>query len=158
MSSDAAKRATAKYQREKMESISIRVKRSEGLNDQIKHAAAVQGVKPAQFIKQAITAAINGIQLQPVTPTATAPADVPEGYTLIPCRPDQEPLKVLLPVDKHYNQRIQALVKAGRAPSRAIFVMQALDKHLSDAQPRDQYEFPDEFFTGDPADNPPPLQ
>jgi hypothetical protein len=162
MSSDAAKRATAKYQREKMESISIRVKRSEGLNDQIKHAAAVQGVKPAQFIKQAITAAINGPQPvqapQPQPPATTAPADVPEGYTLIPCRPDQEPLKVLLPVDKHYNQRIQALVKAGRAPSRAIFVMQALDKHLSDAQPRDQYELSDEFFTGDPADNPPPLQ
>jgi hypothetical protein len=36
--------------------------------------------------------------------------------------------------------------------------MQALDKHLSDVQPRDQYELPDEFFTGDPADNPPPLQ
>jgi hypothetical protein len=158
MSSDAAKRATAKYQREKMESISIRVKRSEGLNDQIKHAAAVQGVKPAQFIKQAITAAINGPQPQPDTTPATAPAAVPEGYTLIPCRPDQEPLKVLLPVDKHYNQRIQAFVKAGRAPSRAVFVMQALDKHLSDAQPRDQYELPDEFFTGDPADNPPPLQ
>ena len=163
MSSDAAKRATAKYQREKMESISIRVKRSEGLNDQIKHAAAVQGVKPAQFIKQAITAAINGPQPvqapqpQPDTTPAT-PAAVPEGYTLIPCRPDQEPLRVLLPVDKHYNQRIQALVKAGRAPSRAVFVMQALDKHLSDTQPRDQYELPDEFFTGDPADNPPPLQ
>lgn len=164
MSSDAAKRATAKYQREKMESISIRVKRSEGLYDQIKQAASVQGVKPAQFIKQALTAAVHApqpvqeAQPQPDTTQATAPADVPEGYTLIPCRPDQEPLKVLLPVDKHYNQRIQALVKAGLAPSRAIFVMQALDKHLSDAQPRDQYELPDEFFTGDPADNPPPLQ
>ena len=163
MSSEAAKRATAKYQREKMELISIRVKRSEGLSDQIKQAAAVHGVKPAQFIKQAITAAINGPQPvqapqpQPDTTPAT-PAAVPEGYTLIPCRPDQEPLRVLLPVDKHYNQRIQALVKAGRAPSRAVFVMQALDKHLSDAQPRDQYELPDEFFTGDPADNPPPLQ
>ena len=59
MSSDAAKRATAKYQREKMESISIRVKRSEGLSDQIKQAATVQGVKPAQFIKQAIQDAIH---------------------------------------------------------------------------------------------------
>lgn len=163
MSSEAAKRATAKYQREKMESISIRVKRSEGLYDQIKQAASVQGVKPAQFIKQALTAAVHAPQPvqapQPQPPATTAPtAAVPEGYTLIPCRPDQEPLKVLLPVDKHYNQRIQALVKAGRAPSRAIFVMQALDKHLSDAQPRDQYELPDEFFTGDPADSPPPLQ
>ena len=157
MSSDAAKRATAKYQREKMESISIRVKRSEGLYDQIKQAASVQGVKPAQFIKQALTAAVHAPQPQPDA-TAATPAAVHEGYTLIPCRPDQEPLKVLLPVDKHYNQRIQALVKAGRAPSRAVFVMQALDKHLSDMQPRDQYELSDEFFTGDPADNPPPLQ
>jgi len=114
---------------------------------------------------QATGATVNGFisgatldRLDGKAPPAPAPATVPEGYTLIPCRPDQEPLKVLLPVDKHYNQRIQALVKAGRAPSRAIFVMQALDKHLSDAQPRDQYELPDEFFTGDPADNPPPLQ
>ena len=60
-SSEAAKRATAKYQREKMESISIRVKRDEHLNDRIKVAAQIQGIKPAQFIKQAITDAINNV-------------------------------------------------------------------------------------------------
>ena len=92
MSSDAAKRATAKYQREKMESISIRVKRSEGLNDQIKHAAAVQGVKPAQFIKQAITAAINGPQpvqaAQPQPDITTATATAAEDLLQVPLSHD----------------------------------------------------------------------
>ena len=90
MSSDAAKRATAKYQREKMESISIRVKRSEGLNDQIKHAAAVQGVKPAQFIKQAITTAINGPQpvQAPQPQPDTTPATAPDNVLQVPLSPN----------------------------------------------------------------------
>ena len=56
--SEAAKRATAKYQREKMESISIRVKRDEGLGDRIRTAAACRGIPPAQYIKRAILAAL----------------------------------------------------------------------------------------------------
>lgn len=56
--SEAAKRATAKYQREKMESISIRVKRNEGLGNRIRAAAAGHGIPPAQYIKRAILAAL----------------------------------------------------------------------------------------------------
>lgn len=156
--------ANARYNSKTFDVLQCRVKKSENINQRIDDAIRGTDISKAAFILDAIRAKLDGpqpvqaAQPQPPATTATAPADVPEGYTLIPCRPDQEPLKVLLPVDKHYNQRIQALVKAGRAPSKAIFVMQALDKHLSDAQPRDQYELPDEFFTGDPADNPPPLQ
>ena len=156
--------ANARYNSKTFDVLQCRVKKSENINQRIDDAIRGTDISKAAFILDAIRAKLDNPQPvqapqpQPPATTATAPADVPEGYTLIPCRPDQEPLKVLLPVDKHYNQRIQALVKAGRAPSRAIFVMQALDKHLSDAQPRDQYELPDEFFTGDPADNPPPLQ
>jgi len=94
MSSEAAKRATAKYQRDKMESISIRVKRDEGLSDQIKQAATVQGVKPAQFIKQAIKDAIRAkldgpqpvqaAQPQPPATTATAAEDLLQ----VPLSPD----------------------------------------------------------------------
>ena len=154
--------ANARYNSKTFDVLQCRVKKSENINQRIDDAIRGTNISKAAFILDAIRAKLDNPQPvqapQPQPPATTAPADVPEGYTLIPCRPDQEPLKVLLPVDKHYNQRIQALVKAGRAPSRAIFVMQALDKHLSDAQPRDQYELPDEFFTGDPADNPPPLQ
>jgi hypothetical protein len=156
--------ANKRYNDNKTDVLQCRVKKSENINQRIDDAIRGTNTSKAAFILDAIRAKLDNPQPvqapqpQPDTTPATAPAAVPEGYTLIPCRPDQEPLKVLLPVDKHYNQRIQALVKAGRAPSRAIFVMQALDKHLSDAQPRDQYELPDELFTGDPADNPPPLQ
>ena len=156
--------ANARYNSKTFDVLQCRVKKSENINQRIDDAIRGTNISKAAFILDAIRIKLDNPQPvqapqpQPPATTATAPADVPEGYTLIPCRPDQEPLKVLLPVDKHYNQRIQALVKAGRAPSRAIFVMQALDKHLSDAQPRDQYKLPDEFFTGDPADNPPPLQ
>lgn len=156
--------ANARYNSKTFDVLQCRVKKSENINQRIDDAIRGTDISKAAFILDAIRAKLDNPQPvqapqpQPPATTATAPADVPEGYTLIPCRPDQEPLKVLLPVDKHYNQRIQALVKAGRAPSRAIFIMQALDKHLSDAQPRDQYELPDEFFTGDPADNPPTLQ
>ena len=156
--SAAQARATAKWEKNNYDRSLIRFPK--GTQERIK----ATGESINGFVNRLVKAALDGPQPvqapqpQPPATTATAPADVPEGYTLIPCRPDQEPLKVLLPVDKHYNQRIQALVKAGRAPSRAVFVMQALDKHLSEAQPRDQYELPDEFFTGDPADNPPPLQ
>lgn len=103
------------------------------------------------FVNRLVKAELDG---PASTPTA------PEGYTLVPCRPDQEPLKVLLPVDKHYNQRIQQAVNAGHAPSRAAYVMRVLDEQLykdfHSPAPR-QYDLPDEFFTGDPADNPPPL-
>jgi hypothetical protein len=163
--------ANARYNSKTFDVLQCRVKKSENINQRIDNAVkAIQEAtgndkySKAAFILDAIRAKLDNPQPvqapqpQPDTTPATAPAAVPEGYTLIPCRPDQEPLKVLLPVDKHYNQRIQALVKAGRVPSRAVFVMQALDKHLSDAQPRDQYELSDEFFTGDPAANPPPLQ
>lgn len=147
--------ANKRYNDSKTDVLQCRVKKSENINQRIDDAIRGTNISKAAFILDAIRAKLDNPQ--PDTTPATSAA-VSEGYTLIPCRPDQEPLKVLLPVDKHYNQRIQALVKAGRAPSRAVFVMQALDKHLSDAQPRDQYELPDEFFTGDPADNPPPLQ
>lgn len=59
MTSDAAKRATAKYQSEKMELISIRVKRDEGMSERIRQGAQKRGIKPAQYIKQAILSALE---------------------------------------------------------------------------------------------------
>lgn len=70
MSSDAAKRATAKYQREKMESISIRVRKAERLYDRIKQGAVKRGIPTAQYIKQAITSNLDadGITLDSLPP------------------------------------------------------------------------------------------
>lgn len=59
MTSEAAKRATSKYQSEKMELVSIRVKRDEHLSDRIKLGAQKRGIKPAQYIKQAIITALE---------------------------------------------------------------------------------------------------
>ena len=88
-------------------------------------------------------------QPQPDTPPAPAPAtstpQPPEGYTLIPDRPGLEPIKVLLPVDKRYNQRIYAAVKQGRAPSGAMYVMAALDKQLA-ADEADEKRKLDRYF------------
>lgn len=111
MSSDAAKRATAKYQREKMESISIRVKRSEGLYDQIKQAAAARGIKPAQFIKQALTTAVNP---PTVNPTATG----------------NNVLLIEYPPEKLYNERIQLLIDAGITSSVSEYVGSVLFNDL----------------------------
>ena len=119
MSSEAAKRATAKYQREKMELISIRVKRSEGLSDQIKQAAAVHGVKPAQFIKQAITAAINGpqpvqaAQPQPPATTATTAGDL---------------LQVPLSPDMVHN--MDGAIRCGYSSDRVQYAIRAINTQL----------------------------
>lgn len=136
MSSEAAKRAVAKYQREQMESISIRVKRAEGLYNRIKQAATVQGVKPAQFIKKALVTALDGpqpvqAQTQPQTQPATnaaptAPANIPDQFGM-------EYLRVLLPASMRYNERISEAVYNGAAKSEKIFVMQALDRRLHEA-------------------------
>jgi hypothetical protein len=92
------------------------------LNDQIKHAAAVQGVKPAQFIKQAITAAINGPQPQPDTTPATV--TVPDTPPDIP--PDMECVSVLSPVDQRVSARIDGAVKYGYGVSRDRYILDAI--------------------------------
>ena len=128
MSSEAAKRATAKYQREKMESISIRVKRSEGISDQIKQAATVQGIKPAQFIKQAIQNAIRA-KLDGPQPVQTQP----QPYTT-PATGDNV-LLIEYPPDKLFNERIRVLIDAGITPGVSEYIgpilFDELDSELS---------------------------
>ena len=125
----------ANYEAENYDKVLIRLPR--GTKDRIKATGAtVNG-----FISTATLQALDNSQPaqapqpQPDTPPPTAPAastpQPPEGYTLIPDRPGLEPIKVLLPVDKRYNQRIYAAVKQGRATSGAMYVMAALDKQLA---------------------------
>lgn len=115
MASDAAKRATAKYQREKMESISIRVKRSEGLYDRIKQAAAARGVKPAQFIKQALLTALD---MSRGAPSDNSPAT------------GDNVLLIEYPPEKLYNERIQLLIDAGITSSVSEYVGSVLFNDL----------------------------
>lgn len=169
MVSKAKVAANARYNVKTYDVISFRVQKSENINQRIDDAIQGTNTSKAAFILDAIRAKLDGPQpdTTPATDTASPPQPAtnaaptaPDGYTLVPCRPDQEPLKVLLPVDKRYNQRIQQAVNAGHAPSRAAYVMRVLDEQLykdfHSPAPR-QYDLPDDFFTGDPADNPPPL-
>ena len=121
MSSEAAKRATAKYQREKMELISIRVKRSEGLSDQIKQAAAVHGVKPAQFIKQAITAAINGPQpvQAPQPQPDTTPATAPDNVLQVPLSPNMV-------------TNMDGAIRCGYASDRVQYAIRAINTQIQE--------------------------
>ena len=148
MVSKAKIAANARYNVKKYDVVSFRVSKDENINQRIDDAVkAIQEAtgndkySKAAFILDAIRAKLDGQQPaqapqpQPTTTTPTAPAtstpQPPEGYTLIPDRPGLEPIKVLLPVDKRYNQRIYAAVKQGRAPSGAMYVMAALDKQLA---------------------------
>lgn len=116
MTSDAAKRATAKYQREKMESISIRVKRSEGLYDRIKQAAADRGIKPAQFIKQALLTALD---MSRGVPSDNSPAT------------GDNVLSIEYPPEKLFNERIQLLIDAGITSSVSEYVGSVLFDQLN---------------------------
>lgn len=126
----------ANYEAENYDKVLIRLPR--GTKDRIKATGATVNGFISTATLQALDNAAQPAQApqpQPVTTPATVPAastpQPPEGYTLIPDRPGLEPIKVLLPVDKRYNQRIYAAVKQGRAPSGAMYVMAALDKQLA---------------------------
>lgn len=128
MSSEAAKRATAKYQRDKMESISIRVKRDEGLYNRIKQAATVQGVKPTQFIKQALLNALYNPQ--PVQATHPQPQTNPATPAAPDIPPDMERISVLSPVDQRVSARIDGAVKYGYGVSRGRYILGAILSQL----------------------------
>ena len=120
MSSEAAKRATAKYQRDKMESISIRVKRTEGLYDRIKQAAAAEGIKPAQFIKSAIEARING---------NTAPTETAQRVQAQPQQPLPEGA-VIVQLDAPLIHNMDGAISHGYGVNRQQYIVQALDAQL----------------------------
>lgn len=111
MTSESAKRATAKYQREKMESISIRVKRDEMLSDRIKQAATARGIKPAQFIKQVLS--------QAVKPSDSNNPATPGNVLIIEYDPD-----------KAYRERIQILIDAGIVSNVSDYLLSIIGDRL----------------------------
>ena len=107
MVSESAKMATAKYQRDKMESISIRVKRSEGLYNRIKTAAAAEGIATAKYIKQAIEARLDGLQ------------------------PDTTPVNgIIVAMNDTTVHSVDQAVKAGYGTSRDQYIIHATIEQL----------------------------
>jgi hypothetical protein len=153
MSSEAAKRATAKYQRDKMESISIRVKRDEGLYNRIKQAATVQGVKPAQFIKQALLNALDNSR------PAQAPQPQPD---TTPATPPDDVIQVPLSPDMIHN--MDGAIRCGYSSDRVQYAIRAIntqiqqdiaaekEKRRSCVQPAMSYTY-DPYYDDAPPDD-----
>lgn len=131
MVSKAKIAANARYNLKKYDVISFRASKDESINQRIDDAiAAINATIPnpddkiskASFILDAIKAKLDG---QPAAPTPAAAASTPIG---------EEYLNILLPVGMHYNERISEAVYNGAAKSERIFVMQALDRRLCEAE------------------------
>lgn len=132
MVSKAKIAANARYNLKKYDVISFRASKDESINQRIDEAvAAINATIPnpddkiskASFILDAIKAKLDG-QSAP-TPEPAPAAQTPIG---------EEYLNILLPAGMHYNERISAAVYNGAARSERIFVMQALDRRLREAE------------------------
>lgn len=134
MVSKAKIAANARYNLKKYDVISFRASKDESINQRIDEAvAAINATIPnpadkiskASFILDAIKAKLDG---QSAAPTP-APEPAPAAQTPI----GEEYLNILLPTGMHYNERISEAVYNGAAKSARIFVMQALDRRLREA-------------------------
>lgn len=132
MVSKAKIAANARYNVKKYDVVSFRVSKDESINQRIDEAiAAINATIPrkedqiskASFILDAIKAKLDGQTAPAPEPTPPA-AQTPTG---------EEYLNILLPAAMHYNERISQAVYNGAAKSGRIFVMQALDKRLHEA-------------------------
>ena len=120
--------ANRRYNEKTFDVLQCRIKKDEHINERIKEAvdainAAILNeadkISKASFILDAIKAKLDGQQ--------TAPAPAAQAH------PGEEYLNILLPTSMHYNERISEAVYNGAARSEKIFVMQALDRRLHEA-------------------------
>ena len=127
--------ANRRYNEKTFDVLQCRIKKDEHINQRIDDAvAAINATIPrkedqiskASFILDAIKAKLDG---QSAAPTP-APEPAPAAQTPI----GEEYLNILLPVGMHYNERISEAVYNGAAKSARIFVMQALDRRLREAE------------------------
>lgn len=148
MVSKAKIAANARYNVKKYDVVSFRVSKDESINQRIDEAVSATNatiakpedkISKASFILDAIKAKLGTMttdQQQHHDPFAGAPVTE-----------DKEPIKVLLPRSERYNERIAAIVKAGYAPSRATYVMQALNEKLVHDEAREKTKL-DRYFAG----------
>lgn len=127
--------ANRRYNEKTFDVLQCRIKKSEHINERIDEALKTindaipnekDKISKASFILDAIKAKLDG---QPAAPTP-APEPAPAAQTPI----GEEYLNILLPVGMHYNERISEAVYNGAAKSKRIFVMQALDRRLREAE------------------------
>lgn len=124
--------ANRRYNEKTFDVLQCRIKKDEHINQRIDDAveainATIDNPKAkiskASFILDAIKAKLDD---QPTSPTSEP---IPAAQTPI----GEEYLNILLPVGMHYNERISEAVYNGAAKSARIFVMQALDRQLREA-------------------------
>jgi hypothetical protein len=124
--------ANRRYNEKTFDVLQCRIKKDEHINQRIDDAVeAINATIPrkedqiskASFILDAIKAKLDG------QPAAPAPEPTPAAQTPI----GEEYLNILLPAGMHYNERIAEAVYNGAAKSGRIFVMQALDRRLREA-------------------------
>jgi hypothetical protein len=124
--------ANRRYNEKTFDVLQCRIKKDEHINQRIDDAvAAINATIPrkedqiskASFILDAIKAKLDSQSAAPA-PEPTPAAQTPIG---------EEYLNILLPVGMHYNERISEAVYNGAAKSERIFVMQALDRRLREA-------------------------
>ena len=127
--------ANRRYNEKTFDVLQCRIKKDEHINQRIDDAVeAINAtiddpkakISKASFILDAIKAKLDG---QPAAPTP-APEPAPAAQTPI----GEEYLNILLPAGMHYNERISEAVYNGAARSERIFVMQALDRRLREAE------------------------
>jgi len=125
--------ANRRYNEKTFDVLQCRIKKSEHINERIDEALKTindaipnekDKISKASFILDAIKAKLDD------QPTAPTPEPIPAAQTPI----GEEYLNILLPVGMHYNERISEAVYNGAAKSARIFVMQALDKRLREAE------------------------
>lgn len=126
--------ANRRYNEKTFDVLQCRIKKDEHINQRINDAVeAINAtiddpkakISKASFILDAIKAKLNG-----QSPAAPAPEPTPAAQTPI----GEEYLNILLPAGMHYNERISEAVYNGAARSERIFVMQALDRRLREAE------------------------
>jgi len=130
--------ANRRYNEKTFDVLQCRIKKDEHINQRIDEAvAAINATIPkkkdqiskASFILDAIKAKLDG---QPAATPAPEPAPEPTPAAQTPI--GEEYLNILLPAGMHYNERISEAVYNGAAKSARIFVMQALDRRLREAE------------------------
>lgn len=124
--------ANRRYNEKTFDVLQCRIKKDEHINQRIDEAVAAINatiddpkakISKTSFILDAIKAKLDG-------QSAPAPEPAPAAQTPI----GEEYLNILLPVGMHYNERISEAVYNGAAKSARIFVMQALDRRLREAE------------------------
>ena len=126
--------ANRRYNEKTFDVLQCRIKKDEHINQRIDDAVeAINAtiddpkakISKASFILDAIKAKLDGQPAATPAPEPTPAAQTPIG---------EEYLNILLPAGMHYNERISEAVYNGAARSERIFVMQALDRRLREAE------------------------